>query len=283
LFGRGARVTVWRAEPAAFFSQPNATNGLLIENLRIQFEIEHTTEKEPNKCNLTITNAGPETRAFVTTKPIALRLEAGYANEYHHLFVGDLRYGQSKLDGVDWSTTLEIADGDRAYRHARVSESFRAGSTVADVLRKVTTAMQVYLAPEVLNSPELAAPYHAGLVAHGPARDVLSKILTPLGYSWDTTQGQLRLTLDGSPAPGLAYLIDATNGLIGSPETAAPNKPGQTPITTIRTLLDPRLLPHHKIQLQSERLAGVFQILKVRHLGDTHGGDFQTEIEAKPV
>lgn len=281
-YGRGARVTLWRPQPAAFFSTPDAANGIQIEGLRIQFEITHSAEKEPNKCQIIVNNAGPATRAFATTRPIAVRLEAGYGGDLQHLFVGDLRWGQSKLEGVDWLTTLDIADGDRAYRLARVAESFRSGSTVQTVLIAAAESLQVRLPDSVRDDPALNVPYASGAALFGSTRDILSRVLAPLGYDWDLTGGQLRIQRQGAALAG-PLLIAAANGLIGTPETAAPDKPGKQPITTIRTLLDPRLLPKQQIQLQTRDLAGLFRIQSVKHSGDTHGGDFQTEIEATPL
>jgi hypothetical protein len=283
LYQRSARVTVWRAEANKFFSQPGASNAIVIENLRVTFEIEHTTEKEPNKCDLTITNASPETRAFLQRKPLSVRIEAGYAGNFHQLFVGDLRHGSSQLEGTEWITKMQVADGDRAYRHARVSESFRAGTRAIDTLQKIASSLQIALPKNVIDDPALRSQFANGATVHGNARDVMTKILEPYGYTWSIQAGRLVVLRDKDLANSLAYVVDATNGMIGRPETADPEKPGKPPTTTIRTLLDSRLLPGHKVQLQSEAVSGLFKVRKVKHTGDTHGGDFQTEIEATPI
>lgn len=47
----------------------------------------------------------------------------------------------------------------------------------------------------------------------------------------------------------------------------------------IRSLLLPSLVPADRVKLSSRSVEGVFTIKDVRHFGDTHGGDWITELK----
>jgi len=283
LFGRAARVTVWEPQPATFFSDPTATNALVIEKLRIEFEVVRSTDKEPDTCELKITNAADDTRARLHKKPLRVRLEAGYGTDLSTLFVGDLIHGASKLDGTDWVTTVQVGDGLRAFRQARVAQSFREGTTAYAALKSVADAMQFSLPVALLDDSDLKSQFAAGITLHGQASTQLTRLLEPFGFRWCVQNGRLVVLRDSESTTGTAIVVDKTSGLIGSPETGAPTKEQKIPITTIKTLLNDQILPGKVIQLTSrEHKAALFKVVKTTITGDTFGGDFINTTEAKP-
>ncbi len=284
LYNRGARVTLWEPKPASFFSDPTATNAVVITELRIVFSVERSTDSEPDKCEIQITNLGSETRALVRKRPLRVRLEAGYADDLSTLFVGDLIYGASRLDGVDWVTTLQVGDGMRAYRNAQVAQSFREGTTAIDALKQVAKEMQLALPTALLNNPELQAQFAAGITVDGQASRQMTRLLEPFGFRWTIQHGQLVILRDADIAAQPALVVDSSNGLIGSPETGTPSKENKVPTTTIKTLLNDQILPGRAIQLTSrDHTAARFKVVKTTLTGDTHGGDFMNESEIKPL
>lgn len=287
------RVTAYRAKPGApggfvnthsdfFETQPN---GIEIEKLRVQFSIEKTMDKEPNVAELTITNLAEGTRADLCRKPLIVAIEAGHEEDegLRLLFKGDLRYGFSKQDGTDWQTVLQLADGSRAYQHARVNRSYKAGTSALVAIRDAARSMGVVLPDNIEADAALGRGFAAGVQIHGPARDELTRLLAPFGYSWSLQNGRLVILKDDQVDASRAILISQETGLLGSPEFGAPEKDGKPPTLAIRTMLYPQVNPGQMLDVRSRGIDGIFRAERIVHTGDSHGDEWFTEIEAKPA
>lgn len=280
LFSRAWKVTAYQGAPLQYFTR--LRKAIDLTSLRIQFSVEMHLDSEPNTARVTVTNAARATRAFLTARPLIVQIDAGYDGVARHLFTGDLRFGESTHEGTEWSTTIELGDGDRAFRHARVSRSYRAGTSVVVALREAAASMGLDLPVPIITSPALATQFAAGVVLHGPARDELTKLLAPYGYSWSVQAGKLVILRDGDTAADKALVISEETGMIGSPELGAPES-GGPPHVTVRSLLYPEVVPGGKVSIQGQAVRGIYKVLRVTHAGDTHGGDWTTEIEARPA
>lgn len=283
---RRARITAWRATEGRYFDDAPSANGVEITDLKIEIEVKLTDKKEPNTCELTIYNLAQTTRDFLTESPLIVRVEAGHANDaLHHVFVGDLRFGDSELDGTEWVTTLKIADGDRVYRQARINQSFVAGTTYLDALRKVAETMQLSLPVMLQNDVALRAQYAGGASFATQAQEALTQILNPLGYTWSLQQGRLQILKYDQVTQNQAVEISAATGMIGSPQMKYPEKQpkrGKKKVAelSVTTLFDARLKPGGKVYVVSRHHTGLFKIKTVKHKLNTHDGDFSSEIEA---
>ena len=290
LFRRRCRVTIYNASPPTsagfvgahpqyFTPQPN---GIAIENLRVQFKIEKSLEKTPNKATVTITNCSPTTRQFLQTKPLVIKIECGYGDDLRTIFQGDIRYAYSKVVEADWETAIECNEGGRAYTNARVSRTYPKGTNVVTALRDAASSMGLDLPASVAASPELQAQFATGRTLHGKTRDEITRLLQPYGYHWSIQANKMQIVKDQDSAEGTAFLISQSSGLIESPEFTTPEKAGKPSELKIKTLLYPEIIPGVTIDLESLFISGFFRVNKVDHTGDTHGDDWTTEIEAIP-
>lgn len=277
--------------PQFFDELPNAT---IITDQRFEFKIEKSLDREPNKCEVTITNLAPTTRSDLTTKPLIVTVLAGYDGETHYMFKGDLRFGYNTPKDTEWQTVLQLADGDRAFRHAQVHKSYRKGSSVLSALRDVTKSMGLQLDSRLNVSTDLQVGFASGRALSGRSADELTALLEPYGYTWSIQNGRMQILKDSDLRPGEAFVINESTGMILSPEWQTPDvnttKNGQLtkaaakgPKLKLTTLLYPQLVPGAKIQVQSNAIIGTFRIERLTHSGDTWEGDWTTEIEAKPL
>ncbi|MBA3841172.1 MAG: hypothetical protein H0X39_00875 [Actinobacteria bacterium] len=288
LFKRVCRVTIYGGKPTIVGRSPQyfetQSNAIIVENLRIQFKIEKSLEKTPNTAEITITNCNAQTRAFLNAKPLIIKLEAGYDDTFRYVIQGDVRTAFSKVtDDGDWETIIQAAEGDRAYRYARVSRSYTKGANVATALREAANAMGLQLAPNIAASQDLQAQFATSRTLHGKASDELTKLLAPYGYHWSIQSGQLQILKDQNAAPGTAFVVSQSTGLLGSPEYATPDKAGKAPSLKTKTLLYPELIAGATISVDSLAVQGLFRITKLTHTGDTHGDDWSTECESLPA
>jgi hypothetical protein len=282
LFKRECSVTV--ARPLTDLNvvdlPPNAT---VIENLRVTFRIEKHLGKEPNTAEVCVYNLSELSRGEMQRVPLYVRVDAGYDGQLQRLFTGDLRpgSGRSLRRGVDWETTLELGDGERAYRFARVSRSYRGGVTARTAVTEIAKSMGVVATFTSDTAQLLRAQYASGLTLQGAAHRELSRILAPHGLDWSIQDGRLQVIKSQEVRPDQALVVSQDAGMIGVPEFGAPEKKGAAPLLTVRMLLNPQITPGGRISLESETVRGIFRVERVQHVGDTHGDDWFTEAQVK--
>lgn len=288
LFKRGVRVTCWReAVPkdiTEFVVKPlKPGEQLEIKDLRVQFHVRKDLGKQPNACDVTITNLSASTRVDLETKPLQVQLEAGYDNVYRFMFGGDLRFAMTKMDGPNWHTMLQLGDGDCHFRWSRMNKTYGKNTTVRKVLTDAASSMGMSLPKNLDSDPALNESFSGGVTASGRVRDILTTHLAPHGYSWSIQNGQLRILRDDRTHSDTYKEINEENGMIGSPEFGSPPQSGKPPHMTVSMLLYPELMPGDKVLLTSKVKSGFFKVQRVEHRGDTHGDEWRTEIEIKPI
>ena len=296
----GARITVYRPNGDAFF-ETAGQDAIVIDcgwsgvdtrtGFRCAFTIEKSLGKNPNKCDLTISNLAPATRAAIARNPTSVVLAAGYDGVFKRVFYGDVRWCDSLHEDATWNTTVLLGDGDRAFRHGRVNRSYRAGARVSDAIKDAAAAMGLTPPAEISASEDLATQFAAGDTIVGPARDELTRLLAPYGYTWSIQDGRLVVLREDQVRPGEAWPVDISNGLKGSPEVSPPerltrksgkaSKKDKGSQLTVRTTLYPEISPGGTIRLRSERISGDFRVEAVRHSGDTEGDEWTTEIQCR--
>lgn len=265
---------------------------------QIKFKIEKHLRKTPNQGEVVITNLAVASRDEFVGGPMRIRLEAGYDDDLRLLFLADLRYASNQLTGTEWLTKLQLADGARAYAHARVNHSFAKGTPLATIVKHIAQSFGVPVPAEITASPELKARIATGETLSGASSDELSRILDPFGFGWSFQDGRLQLLAADAVAPGTARLITTPEnggGMIGSPvinapKIIAPRKPSarggsskrepRVPKLKVKHTLYPELTPGEQIQLQSRSINGTFRIETLVHEGDLFGDAWYTEIEA---
>jgi len=280
LYKREVAVTIARPVAGQFFAQqPNA---IIVRGLRVQFEVEKTLEAEPNTCRVTITNLAEATRAELQRKPLHIRLDAGYDGELARLFTGDLRHVEHRYTGVEWESIMEVGDGERAYRHARVSRSFRSGIDTKTVLEETAKSMGLKLPTSAKEAKELTAQFAAGFTLQGPSQREMDRLLAPHGMESSIQDGALQILRKGDVRPGTAIVVSQSTGLIGPVEFGAPSEPGKPPVLSFQMLLNPDLTPGGLIRMQSRAVTGDFKLTRGTHSGDTHGQAWFSAGEAVP-
>lgn len=274
-------VTIYRPPADRFFGP--VVDATVVRNLRVTFQIEKHLGSEPNTCDVSLFNLAPTTRYQLQQKPLKVQLDAGYDGQPHRLFVGDLRWSEPVRDSVDWELKMQLGDGERATRHARVNRSYRSGVTSRDAVVEVARAMGLEVPDDVLESVALRAEFASGLTLQGPASRELTRVLARHGLEWSIQDGRLQILAPDDVRPDQALVISQEAGMIGSPEYGSPPEKGKPAPITIRCLLYPQINPGSRVQVKSRTISGFFKVQRVTHAGDTHGADWTTEVECRPV
>jgi hypothetical protein len=286
LFRRGARLTLYRPLPAPnyFATEPNA---IVIEQLRVSFEVTRDLEPEPNNATITIYNLAETTRAEMQddTRSLRVRLDVGYDGNLARIFDGDARRVTSRFEGPDVVTKIEAGDGERAFRNARFSRSYPKGTDAKQIVKDLAGSMGLKVptsAQDVIAGKE----FPSGAAIHGPSEASMRTTLKRYGLGYSVQDGQLQILGEGEARADAAFVIDESTGLIGSPELGLEEgeygQPGKVRLSC-RVLVYPGIVPGSRLSLDARDVKGLFVAERVKHVGDTHASPWFTEIEGRPL
>lgn len=261
---------------------------LLVDGLRVQFSVEKTLTKHPNTADVKITNLSESTRRQMRKKHAKVVLSAGYDDTIARIFSGQARTTDHARQGPEWETHIQCGDGEVQFRFSRVSESYGPGAALGDIITSLGRSMGVDLG-NVREQVEAGGfrgnvdQFAQGYVAHGRASTELDRILRTAGFEWSIQDGALQLLKPGQTSKRQAVLLSPETGLVGSPEHGAPDKKGKPSVMKCKSLLQPSIVPGGRVELRSQNVQGQYRVEKVKHTGDTAGGDWYSEVEARPV
>lgn len=284
-FDRIARLTV---------GKPGA-DGVIIENLRIEFDIEKDTSETTNKSSVKVYNLAPNTRKILERPDTVCILEVGYREHMGlvRIFVGAVTHVTSRAEGPDMVTELELADGQVAVRDSVISIGYGQGVEGKQIARDVAAQMGLTLrmAPDVQFTG-----YPNGFAFAGYARDALTKVCSASGAQWSIQNNEIQIIMGGGTTSVRALVFSADSGLVGSPEriVKSPKKADKADSKKskkkednkekqagwkVRTLLAPTVNPGDAVRVESKTVTGWFRVESLKHAGNTHGGTWLSEME----
>lgn len=276
--------------------------GLLVENLRIAFEVTKTVDSAPNTAVIKIWNLNPDNENRIKNEYDEVLLNAGYEDSMRLVFRGNIKHVYRYREGNDYITEIEAADGDKDFQSAVMNVTLAAGTTNQQLVERAvgsfSSTKQGYV--DVPSKPRLR-----GKVVTGNTRTVLNEVARDSGANWSIQDGQLTIVPADKMLPNTAIVIRADTGMLSSPEV---NDKG----VEVECLLNPQIAVNGAIKLDNAgikaqrtkerqktkksgervvddpekvtgdvaRLApdGLYKAIKVIHQGDTRGKDWQTRV-----
>lgn len=263
-------------------------SGLEITELRIQFDIEKSAKKNPNKSTIKVWNMQRSTRAELEKPDTRCLLYAGYAEEDGPIliFSGGVTYVWSKVDGPDIITEFDLGDGAQEIRDTTISVGYAKNVRSSTVLNDVSKQMGL---PLTIPSDIKDRIWENGLSYYGSARVLMDKVTKANDTEWSIQNGTLQVIRTGGVTTRQGIVLSGTSGLIGSPERMRQSKHGTKKKSAevkkqydgwkCKTLLMPYLNPGDRIKLESRMVEGIFRVQSIKHEGDSHDGDWQTEMK----
>jgi len=281
LFRRAVEVLITRIDESSFFKVgPNAAK---ITGLRVAFNVEKQLSKDPNTCNIEISNLSEDTRAALQQKPLKLFLSAGYEDELKQIFAGDIRWTESMRVQTGWTTKIQVGDGERAMKNARTNRSYIGGVKYGDVIKQLTDDMGLSIPTNLSEAKEFTDRLVNGDVMQGPSSESLERMLESKGFRFSIQDETLQVLKNGEARRNIALVVNKDNGMIGTPGFGSPSQKGKPAMLKIDNLLYPEVNPGIKLQVESLTANGLFRAERVQHVGDTHGSDWTTAVEATPL
>ncbi len=256
-----------------------------VRGLRLAFKVKKTYRPDPNVTDLKVYNLAPATRSALSkaaAPPVIL--VAGYAGAAQVIFSGRARTIDHVREGPDWVTHIQSGDGEQAFSQFGAA-SFGPGTGLPDIVEQLAAQAGIGAKDAVaqLRRGDLVGgsrTFLQGYTAAGRSVLDLDKVLKAAGIEWSIQDGVLQLVAPGKATQATAYVLSADSGLIGSPDHGAPGPLGEPPMLKAKCLLNGGITPARAIRLESVSRAGFYRVETVEHVGDTHGQDWTSSIEA---
>lgn len=256
-----------------------------MEGLRIEFEIEKSVKPSANTAVVRVYNLAQPSRAAVLQKGQTMVVFAGYAGEggAQQIFRGGLDLSHSRHLPPEWVTELRVGDGRKQMREGRLELGLAPGCKVGDACKVVAQRVQLPIKnAEALD--ETDEEFAGGFSFAGPAEEALREITAAGDLEFSIQDENIQFTKRGQPVRGEATKLSPDSGLISTPEPVLKHEAkllGKAPKIQwkARCLLNPLLTPGGSVSIQSQAVNGDFRIEALRHVGDTHGEEWFTELE----
>ncbi|HBP5358079.1 MULTISPECIES: phage protein [Pseudomonas aeruginosa group] len=234
---------------------------LVVEKLRVAFELTKSADSTPNQIRVRIWNLSRERIDQLLRGDFqSARLWAGY-EELRLLFLADIIKIGVKREDMDWIVELECGDGDRDYHQSYVSQTLSAGTSSERLVGAALASM-----PNTsLGQLELPRPQRLprARVLFGATRDVLSDLAGWQDANWSIQDGQLQILPYDRVLDDELILLSEEAGMLGSPQLGDDG-------LTITCLLNPALRVGGQVRLESrlDWLNGDYKIVRIHYQGD---------------
>lgn len=279
------------------------SDGVLIEalprqqGLSIGFDIDKDLTQQTNKCRVQVLNLSMATAKKLERDGSVCLLEVGYSEDIglRRIFVGEVTNAWTHMQGSDRVTELELSDGQKAIRDCVVSLSYADNVSRKKVIDDVAAQMGLLVHyAEGLTFTTFAN----GFSFIGAGRTCLDKACIGTNLSWSIQNNVLQVIAEGESTKVEAIKLNASSGLVGSPErlikgvkridknqtrkvkkTKADKKAGWR----VKCLLQPTLNPGDLIYLESVPVTGWFKIESLKHSGRYDGSEWYSELDVYEI
>ncbi|KLF56390.1 hypothetical protein YA36_14280 [Klebsiella aerogenes] len=277
-----------------------------IRDLRFEFDIQKTSSRTANKCNLKVYNASPSTISMMETVNNLVILKAGYEKDIGvvTIFTGTVCRSLTYQDGADVLTEMELRDSVIPLRDAKISASQKPNTSALSVLKLIASnfGMPLKIGVNITDKQ-----YVSGFAFNGTASDAMDRVCNFLGLEWSAQDGELQIIKKGGVYADTAVVLSKDTGMIGYPRREAKTmteksaakegiKYGQKGVIRsvidvedptakmkdrvtlevqgyrVQSLLNPAIYPGAYVKLISRGIDGeFFRVEEARYNGDTHG------------
>lgn len=267
----------------------DGTEGIDVTGLRTVFNVSKTSTSEPNTATVGVYNLSPYSRDRIQAKDQFVILRAGYEDLVQQVCSGVVKRVEHKREGVDIVTEMELKDGGKDLLEPEFRRAYSKGTARLKIVNDIVGAMPNTTKGRI-NATGVTG-FTAGKLAFSTTcKLALDRLARAWSFEWSIQEGAIQVldregTLD---TVELATVVSPGTGLIGSPSRTGQEglrgsktrkrKPRSG--ATFQTLLIPSIAPGKYVILESEFVSGSYKVQSVEHIGDTHGNDWNTKVEA---
>jgi hypothetical protein len=281
LFGRIAYANVYTRQPGGAVD-PIA----LTVNTRLKFNVEKVSRGFGCSADIDFYNLAPATRAKIETKETIVQLFAGYGSKDKAglIYQGDVFVATTKRSGADIITTAELLAGGFAKPNAQIAIQVPAGGTYNDAVTQAVGQLQA-TDPTITRGTIVSLPatpnFPRGFSYLGSFDGLMDYLAKSNGFEWNVNDHVFNLWPSSLGTGNGGFLLSEKTGLIDVPSKDIEGFfAGGSALYHFKSLLNNKLNNGDFVTLQSDNVpSGSYQIYYLQHTGDTHEGQFVTEIE----
>lgn len=260
-----------------------------VSDLRCVFEIVKTSYMEANSSILQIYNLNPDDENKLIKQGQRIIIEAGYVgSQYGKIFDGNVIQAlRSKEDGVNYVLTLVSMDNDRYTSYGLINVALVAEQSSRQAVQVL--ANMATIKSEVGNITSMNTKYPRGKVMFGMSKDYLNQIAESENNTYYSEDGKINIISIDNLNENEIKSYGPRNGLIGTPTQSEIG-------INCTVLLDPYITVNKFFHIDNTKVKGyqytpgqpvrpldsegIYRVVKLKHVGDTRGNDWYTEIEA---
>lgn len=248
--------------------------------LRIQFQVEKTSESNPNQARISVYNLSSDSRGFVQEAGQTVVLEVGYAPQGEPetkaiIFQGDVPPGgiRSERKGPDWVTSFEVGDAQKKLKEQKFDRTYESGASLKKILGDVAGSLGL-----AVNSIKGVKDktFKSGVTLSGGVKDIMDSLTRDADTEWSVQDNEVQILGRFQATDEDAIVVSPQTGLIQSPVKRAED-------IEFTTLLIPTLRPGRLVDVQSRDVNGFYRIRKVMFNGDSLEGEWTAKCECVVV
>lgn len=262
----------------------SGSGSLVVEDLKIEFQIEKTISGVPNSGTVSVYNLSPQNRQALGKEFDSVQLEAGYQGTGTGIILkGAIRevfHSREGQGGVDIKSEVKVGDGDKADRTGVVAKTYPTGSKIKDIVTDIhKEGMPGISLGELKGLDDLPATRRPLTLVSGTRR-AMDQLGRSNNFYWNYQNEALEII----PADGYLdqrVVISPRTGMIGTPTVSDKG-------INVECLLDPAIRPNRVIEVLSDTLKmndkpGVYRINGVTYSGDNRDGPFNCQVEGETI
>ncbi|QDP60434.1 MAG: hypothetical protein GOVbin1096_62 [Prokaryotic dsDNA virus sp.] len=258
-------------------------DGLAIQDLQIQFRVRKSVDnkKKIDRCSISVYNLSDESLAYLETDyPVAV-FSCGYQNQLVRLFYGEVLDVETKKQGTDRVTKIDITPSFSEMTHQLMSELVPENGTVEDVINVIRKAIGV--AKGVYKGAALKQKIVYGYPLSGTPKEMIDKVCRVYNLQWKIEGESLYINdVDSveSEIRELAPVISPSTGLIDRPyffsdtqNKSSKNKEKKSGVR-FTALLNPNVLPGALVRVDYGEQSDYYRVEEVEFKGDFRGNSW---------
>jgi|SRR5690554_1492887 len=251
-------------------------DGLLINDLQIQFRVRKSVnnKRKVDKCSISIYNLSDESIAYLETEyPVAI-LSCGYGSEIVRLFYGEVTEVETRKQGTDRVTTIDVTPSFSELTFQVMSELVPENGTVEDVIEIIRK--QTSLSKGVYKGANLKTKIIYGYPLSGTPKEMLDLVAEEYRLQWKIEGDALYINDSDSveiEAKELAPVIKESSGLLERPYfyTGSSRKSSKDDEkkdgVKFRALINPNIVPGSIVKLEYKNTADFYRVEEVEFQG----------------
>lgn len=251
-----------------------------VKELRIEFEIEKTSENTYNHANIKVFNLSSKSRSIINqsspTKPLIVQLEVGYSQDSNLsvLFKGNCPKAFSLIKPPNTITEFDCQDGQYEIAKSVLDKSYAEGAPLEKALNDVIDATGL---KKGFIASGISDKFQNGLCLSGSCKKHLDTLTQKAGLEWSIQDSEIQIKKSNVTVGGNILLLTPETGLINSPIKRENG-------IEFQSLIIPKYLnPGRSVKIESRDFKGTYVIRKTVFKGCNLDGEWYATCNADPI